>query len=237
MSGTTVLFSSKTGDINFPITPASIDSMTIGATTPAPITGTNLHATGTTELDGAVSGAGFVAAVQAIIEGDAPAARYLPLTDVKTAAGLPLATGTAATTLPGIARTAGTSMYLTGAATSGATPATTNMLWEFDLPTTYVAGAAIPVGVNCVVPVATDVTAASTTMTVLAYTEVNGVETALTVSAAQQIPITTAATLTFSITGTGLVPGAHIVLELTMLVTTTSGGASSGQVNSVGITA
>ncbi len=112
------------------------------------------------------------------------------------------------------------------------------MIWELDLPGTYVAAAAIPVKVNCVVPTATDVTAASTTMTVAAYSvSVLGVETALTVSAAQDIPLTTAATLTFSITGAGLVPGSRIVLELTALVTTTTGGASSMQVNSVGFVA
>ena len=44
---------------------------------------------------------------------------------------------------------------------------------------------------------------------------------ALTVTAAQQIPITTAAVLTFSITGTGLTPGERIAIELTALVTTT----------------
>jgi hypothetical protein len=161
--------------------------------------------------------------------------RYLPLTDVKTDTGLPMITATAATTLPGIARTAGTSMYLTGVATSGASTATTKMLWEFNLPSTYVAGANIPLLVNCAVPTATDVTASTTTMTVAAYTEINGVEAALTVSAAQQIPITTAATLTFTLTGaaSGLVPGSHVSIELTMAVTTTAGGASSGQVNSV----
>lgn len=36
MSGTTTLWSSAKGDVNFPITPTSIDSMAIGQTTPAP---------------------------------------------------------------------------------------------------------------------------------------------------------------------------------------------------------
>lgn len=170
----------------------------------------------------------------ALVVGAAPPTRYLRLTDVKADTGLPLLTATAATTVPGITRTAGTSMVLTGAATSGATPATTKMFWEFDLPDTYVSGAAIPVLVNTVVATATDVTAASTTTTVAAYTEINGVETALTVSAAQQTPITTAATLTFSITGTGLVAGAHLAIEVTSLVTTTVGGASSMALNSIG---
>jgi len=56
MSGTTTLFSSKTGDINFPMTPTSIDGMTIGSTTPEPGAFTSLVASG------AVSGAGFTAA-------------------------------------------------------------------------------------------------------------------------------------------------------------------------------
>jgi hypothetical protein len=175
----------------------------------------------------------------AMVVGASPPTRYLPLTDVKTDAGLPLATGTAATTLPGIARTAGTSMYLTGVATSGATPATTKMLWEFNLPTTYVAGANVSVIIETVVPTATDVTAASTTTTVAAYLEsAAGVETGLTVSAAQQTPITTAAALTFVITGTAaMVPGARMAIEVTSLVTTTSGGASSMELLSIGYTA
>jgi hypothetical protein len=41
--GNTVLFSSKTGDITFPITPTSADGMTIGATTPAPATVSTLN--------------------------------------------------------------------------------------------------------------------------------------------------------------------------------------------------
>jgi hypothetical protein len=71
-AGNTVLFSSKSGDVVFPFTPptssapGTIDNMTIGATTPKPATVTTLHATGTSELDGAVSGAGFTSAVQAI---------------------------------------------------------------------------------------------------------------------------------------------------------------------------
>jgi hypothetical protein len=68
-------------------------------------------------------------------------------------------------------------------------------------------------------------------MTVTPYSEVNGVETALTVTAAVQIT-KTGGDLAFTITGTGLTPGSHITLELTMLVTSSS-GANTGQVNSV----
>jgi hypothetical protein len=72
LAGNTTFFSSTLGDVVFPFTaptasaPGLIDNMTIGATTPRPITGTNVHATGTATLDGAVSGAGFQAAVKAI---------------------------------------------------------------------------------------------------------------------------------------------------------------------------
>jgi hypothetical protein len=129
----------------------------------------------------------------------------------------------------GITRVAGTSMALTGEATSSSAK-TDKALFEFNLPTTYQAGANIPVTVNCVATGGT-ITAASTTMTAAAYTEVNGVETALTVSAAQQIPAT-AGNLVFTITGTGLTPGAHVAIELTMLVTT-SAGAGTGTINAV----
>jgi hypothetical protein len=199
---------------------------------------TSLTVSGNSTLTGTVSGAGFTSSIQTVIQSNTPAIRYLPLTEVHADNGLPLLTATAAGTLPGIARTAGTSLYLTGVATSGAGSVTTKMLWEFVLPTTYVAGAAIPVYVNCVVPIATDVTAASTTMTVNAYAEgTTGLETSLSVSAAQQIPLTTSNTLTFSVTGSGLVPGRRVALELTALVTTITGGASSVQVGSVGYSA
>jgi hypothetical protein len=66
MTGKTTLWSAPLGDVVFPMTPTSIDGMTIGATTPEPATVTTLHATGASALDGAVTGAGFVAAVKAI---------------------------------------------------------------------------------------------------------------------------------------------------------------------------
>ncbi len=68
-------------------------------------------------------------------------------------------------------------------------------------------------------------------MTPTLYTETNGVEAAVTTSAAQQIPAT-ATNLTFSVTGTSLVPGQHVLIELVMLVTTAS-GAGTGLINSV----
>ena len=193
---------------------------------------TNLTAGQSVMLETSSLPGGVLALSAAPIASNSP--KYLAMTDVLTDAGLSLATATASGTTPGIARTAGTSQYLTGVATSGAQTVTTKMLWNFNIPASYVAGAAIPVVVQCVVPTALDVTASTTTMTVAAYSvSPTGVETSLTVSAAQQIPITTAAALTFSVTGTGLVGGQRMALELTMAVTTISGGASNGQVLSV----
>lgn len=152
---------------------------------------------------------------------------HLPLTSAKSDAGVGL-TATATGGAMGVARTAGTSLTLVGEATSSSAK-TDKAMFEFTLADTYVAGANIPILVNCNYTGSGTVTAASTTMTVNAYSEVNGVETALTVSAAQQFT-GTAADLTFTLTGTGLNPGERMVIELVMLVTT-SAGALTGQVN------
>lgn len=164
-----------------------------------------------------------------------PQMRYLSLTDAKADNGdaLTAVAGTP-TGAVGISRTAGTSLQLVGEATSSSAK-TDKALWLFSLPNTYVAGSNIPVTVNCIVTGSGTLTGASTTITVAAYTEVGGVETALTVSAAQQFD-KTGETLTFTITGTGLAPYANLALELTMLVTSAS-GANVGAINSVAITA
>jgi len=154
------------------------------------------------------------------------------LTDAKSDLGVPMtaAAGTPAGTV-GVSRSAGTSLTLVGEATSGADNKTDKALFEFSLPDSYQSGSNISLVVNCNTT-GTVITSASTTMTVAFYTEGNaGAETAGTVSAAQQIPAT-AGDLTFTITGTGLVPGQHVAVELTMLVTTAS-GAAHGIINSV----
>jgi hypothetical protein len=140
-------------------------------------------------------------------------------------------TATAGSGTVGVARTAGASLQLVGEATS-ASGVTDKALWELDLPDTYVAGASIPVTVNAVVTGSGTLTTAATTMTMAVYTEINGVESALTVTGAVQFG-KTASNLGFTITGTGLVPGSHLVIELTMLVTT-SLLSCTGYVNSVG---
>lgn len=164
-----------------------------------------------------------------------PQTRNLALTDAKADSGIPLtATAGTPTGAVGVSRTAGTSLQLVGEATS-ASAKTDKAFWEFDLPSTYVAGSNIPVIVNAIVTGSGTLTAASTTITVAAYTETGGVETALTVSAAQQFD-KTGEVLTFAITGTGLTPYQHVALEITMLVTSAS-GANTGALNSVAIVA
>ena len=157
--------------------------------------------------------------------------RYLALVEAKADTGVPL-TATATGGAVGVKRTAGTSLTLDGeTASSGA--ATDKAMWELNLPNTYIAGANIPVIVNANYTGAGTPTAGTTTITVAAYTEVNGVETALTVSAAQQFT-GVAANYTFTITGaaSGLVVGSHIVIEVTMLVTNAA-STNVGHINSV----
>jgi hypothetical protein len=161
--------------------------------------------------------------------------RYQNLTDGHSDLGVPL-TATAGTPsgTVGVSRTAGTSLYLAGETTSS-NAKTDKVIFELNLGSTYIPAANIPVIVNCNYTGGGTVTGASTTMTVAAYTETNGVEAALTVSAAQQFT-GTAANYTFTITGasSGLVVGSHIVVELTMLVTSSS-GSNTGQINSVAL--
>ncbi len=146
--------------------------------------------------------------------------RFLDLTNAKADSGVAV-TGTATGGAVGVSRTAGTSLVLLGEATSGSAK-TDKAFWQLNLPTTYVAGAAIPVIVNAAVLGTGTLTGASTTISVAAYTENTGTETALTVSAAQSL-VATAQGYTFSVTGTGLAVGQPLGIEVTGLVTSSSG--------------
>lgn len=160
--------------------------------------------------------------------------RFLALTNAKSDAGVAL-TASASAGAMGVARTAGTNLDLVGEATSG-NAKTDKAMFELNVADSYVTGQAIPITVNANYTGSGTVTAASTTITVNAYTEVNGVETAIAgITAAQQFT-GTATNYVFTIPGAaGLTPGAHIVVEIVMLVTT-SANAAIGQINSVSLT-
>jgi len=198
------------------------------ATTSVPVSGGTLYVTTISDHND------VVAATQSFVPTAAGGGmdRFLMLTRALSIAGIPL-TATPAAGAFGITRTDGTSLVLTGEATSGAAAKTDQAIWEVNLSDSYIAGHDIALTVNCNT-VGTVITAASTTLTPTAYSQSDGVETGLTVSAAQQIPAT-ATDLVFTITGTGLTPGMSIVVVLTMLVTTSS-GAAHGVINSVALT-
>lgn len=161
--------------------------------------------------------------------------RYQALTNAKLDSGIASASATGTSTAFGVARTAGTSLSLVGAATSSSA-VTTKAIWELNTADSYVAGAVLPVTVNANYTGTGTLTAASTTLTVTAYTEVGGVETAITgITAAQQFT-GTAANYVFNIpTSAALIPGQHLVVEVTMLVTSAS-GANTGQINGLALT-
>ena len=160
--------------------------------------------------------------------------RFLSLTSAKADTGVAI-TGTATGGAVGVARTAGTSLVLLGEATSSSAK-TDKGFFEFNLPDTYNSAAtSFPVVVDAAVLGTGTLTQASTTLSVAAYTEINGVETALTVSAAQTLNAVQQA-YTFTVTSTGLLPGAHMGLEVVGLVTSAS-GANTLELASISFTA
>lgn len=157
----------------------------------------------------------------------------LQLSEAVSDAGVAL-TATPGSGAMGISRTAGTSFTLLGEVTSS-NAKTDKAVWFVTMPPTYVPGNSFTVSVNASVAGSGTLTAASTTITCAVYTEVAGVETLLTVSAAQQM-VAAGSTLVFTVTGTGVTNGSQMAIELVMLVTTSS-GANTGTINSVGYTA
>jgi len=158
--------------------------------------------------------------------------RPLPLTSGKSDLGVSLtaAAGTPAGAV-GISRTAGTSLTLVGETTSS-NAKTDKVIFEFNMPDTYIAGTPIKVTVNASVSGSGTLTGASTTMTMTAYSETDGVETALTVTAAQQI-VAAGSNLVFMVTpNSAITAGRRIVIGLTMLVTSSS-GSNTGVINAV----
>ena len=164
--------------------------------------------------------------------------RQLLLSEALSDLGVPMtaAAGTPTGTV-GISRTAGTSLVLVGEATSSSAK-TDKALWEFVLPTTYVAGAAITFNLDCNFTGSGTVTAASCTILLNPYTESNtGVEALVTATQTATQISSTATQYPFAVSAAnavaaGLVPGMRMTLESVMLITSAS-GANTGQINSV----
>lgn len=160
--------------------------------------------------------------------------RPIPFADFVQTSGVPLA-ASASSSAFGFSRTAGTSFVLSAEATSSSTVTNAAAVF-FNLPPTYINGSNITVTVNANYTGSGTIVAASTTIAVAMYTDVNGVETQITgVTAAQEFG-STAKNYTFTVPGTGLTAGALVALQITMVVDSSS-GANTGQVNQVSYTA
>lgn len=158
---------------------------------------------------------------------------HLALTDAKSDAGVAL-TATATGGAMGVARTAGTSLALVGEATSS-NAKTDKAMWEFNIPTSYNDGAVLPVTVNASVAGTGTLTAVSTTLALAAYSEIDGVEAALSTSGGTQQMVAAGSNLSWNIAASNsLVAGQRLALELTMLVTTST-GANTGHINKVAV--
>lgn len=153
----------------------------------------------------------------------------LPLTDAMTAAGVFL-TATPGSGNFGVSMTAGTSVALTGESTSASSKTDTALL-DLVLPPTYVAGQNLTVDVNCQSAGAGTITVE--TVNLNAYLVANaGTMGADLIGVSAQTITNAAADYAFTITGTGLVPGSHLLLKLVTVITTSAGAANS-QINSL----
>ena len=151
--------------------------------------------------------------------------------------------GSALTTTPGtgvfgISRTAGSSFALTGETTSS-DAVTDKVAWAFSLSNSYIAASPISIIVTAQTSGAGTLTAASTTLAVNLYSVVAGVETviATTPATAQFGAVKTAYTFAVSAAAAAnLSPGSFVVLEITMVVTSSS-GANTGTIYGVTVNA
>lgn len=156
-------------------------------------------------------------------------AQQIPLTKAMTTAGVDL-TATPGSGAFGISMTAGTSVALTGESTS-ASSVTDAALFEFVLPQGYVAGANVTLTINAKQAGAGTVT--TKTLNANAYLVAkDGTMGSDLIGVTAKAITTSAADYTFTIPGTGLVAGSHLLLNLTTVIATSAGAANS-QVNSV----
>ena len=155
------------------------------------------------------------------------------LSSVKTVAGVPV-TAAAQANILGITFTPGTSEFLLTEAANNNTKTDVGC-FEYDLPQAYVAGTNITVTTNTVANL-NGGTAGTQTIAVACYRcPGDGTTSAnLIATAAQNVPPTTAANQTFTITGTTLLPGDRIILKVTMVnQETAAGGGIVQNINAI----
>lgn len=156
-------------------------------------------------------------------------AQQIPLTDGFSTAGVFL-TATPGSGAFGISLTAGTSIALTGESTSASTK-TDDVLFDYVLPQNYIAGQNITLTANAKQAGAGTVSAK--TIDALAYLLANDGTMGADIIAVAAKTLTNAnADYAWTIPGSGLVPGSHLLLRLTTVITT-SAGAANAQINSV----
>lgn len=157
----------------------------------------------------------------------------LPLCQALTIAGVPLTATAISNGAMGVSVTLGTGINLYGYA-ANSTTMTNTCLFEFDLPTTYVAGQNINVVVDSQYVIGGG-TIGTHTIAAAAYVvgAAGTMSASSIIATAAQAVGSTAGQATFVITGTTCTPGGHMLLELTMVIQDTAGSAVNGQVNSV----
>jgi hypothetical protein len=130
--------------------------------------------------------------------------------------------------------TLGTSQYLVGEAAEGNTK-TDNAIFEYVLPQSYNEGANITVTVDA--NYSGSGTAGTKTIGAAAYLNSNtGTQGSNLIATAAQTDTTSAADYAFTITGTGLVPGNKLTIEVTAIMQETGGSATlTQQINSIRI--
>ena len=155
----------------------------------------------------------------------------LSLTETYTSAGVAI-TATPGSGTFGISLTAGTSLAIVTQA-ANSTTVTATALWEYTLPSTYVAGTNITVKVNTNYTLGGG-TVGTHTLAMAAYLCADaGTMGSTIIATSAQTVAAAAGDTTFTITGTTLTSGARIVMTGVLVIQDTAGSNITAQINSV----
>lgn len=162
---------------------------------------------------------------------DGIVASALPLLSFKNGDGTTIAASAGAGVF-GIAISAGTSEHLISEAANSNTK-TDAATYEYVLPPSYVAGTDVTVTANCQYTLGSG-TVGTHTLAAAAYlTAADGTAgSTLIATSAQTVPAA-AGNVSFTITGTSLVPGSRLLLKFTLVIQDTGASNITAQINSV----